>query len=257
MMQTSEGLPGPNGLQGLKAGEIHLWLAVATRIPAAGAASALEALNLGEARAATRFHLEADRHRDRIARLLVRTTLSHYLPVRADAWVIDRAASGRPEIIAPCPGDLVFSLSHTRELIVCAITARGELGVDCESLRGPAPLEVAALAFSADEQRELWALPLADRHRRFYERWTLKEAYAKARGLGLTLPFEGITFALPSSTGQGPLLTSAHDREPSRWQFFTDEVEDHRVSVAIRRRPEGPPARTPVLRFADALAQGS
>jgi 4'-phosphopantetheinyl transferase len=70
----------------------------------------------------------------------------------------------------------------------------------------------------------------------FFDYWTLKEAYIKARGLGLTLPLGQFTFhRIP---GRAPAISFApelHD-DPSSWQFAQFwPTRDHRMAVAVRR----------------------
>ena len=53
--------------------------------------------------------------------------------------------------------------------------------------------------FSPTEVAALGALPEAARPDRFFDYWTLKESYIKARGLGLQLPLDQFSFHLPAS----------------------------------------------------------
>ena len=121
--------------------------------------------------------------------------LSRYEAVSEKEWAFVVGAKGRPEIASP-PSALRFNLSNTSGLVVCAITHGLDVGVDVESLSRPAPIDVADRFFAPSEVRVLRALPPEEQARRFFELWTLKESYAKARGLGLALPLDRYWFTL-------------------------------------------------------------
>ena len=93
---------------------------------------------------------------------------------------VGKTASGRP---------LFFNLSHSWPLAVLAVTRVAECGVDVEMANPRLPWrEVCATAFHPVERREVLADPRPDQA--FYRQWTLKEAAAKARGLGLHWDFQ-------------------------------------------------------------------
>ncbi|MEQ8954422.1 MAG: 4'-phosphopantetheinyl transferase superfamily protein, partial [Gammaproteobacteria bacterium] len=62
--------------------------------------------------------------------------------------------------------------------------------------------------FSAVECRELLLLPGPQRLPRFYQLWTLKEAFIKAMGMGLALPLDSFSFSFSDT---GPIVFSVHD----------------------------------------------
>ena len=82
--------------------EVHVWYVLSDRLtdPALLARHAT-LLTPEEAARGQRFMLAKDRHQHRIARALVRTTLSRYADVRPEAWSFTTNRYGRPEIAAP------------------------------------------------------------------------------------------------------------------------------------------------------------
>ena len=90
-----------------------------------------------------------------------------------------------------------FNLSHTRGLAACAIARDVSIGIDVECLeRNTDWGSIAGRYFSRFETRALAALPVGERPERFFEDWTLKEAYVKAQNLSataLTVTFNGAT----------------------------------------------------------------
>jgi len=108
---------------------------------------------------------------------------------------------------------LSFNLSHTSGLAVCGIAAGQEVGVDVESLSPPRDLASFAGQFlSPREQREIEPLSGAARVQRLYEYWVVKEAYAKARGLGLSLSLPETTLVF-SPEGNEVFLLEEGERE--------------------------------------------
>ena len=70
-----------------------------------------------------------------------------------------------------------------------------EVGIDVERFDRRCDMEaIARRYFSALEIQELMSLGMGDRPARFLEYWTLKEAYVKARGLGLSIPLDSFYF---------------------------------------------------------------
>lgn len=201
-------------------------------------------LSADEARRAERFLQPDDAARFVIGRTLARTMLSRYADVAPRDWPFVIDDHGRPELSERPPGapDLRFNLTHTAGLVACAVTVGREVGVDVEHISRRITHEVPERFFSAREVADLRALPDADQHTVFFDYWTLKEAYIKARGLGLALPLRQFTFL--RTAGRAPSIAFApelHD-DPATWQFaqFWPTVE-HRMAVAVRRTGEDLP----------------
>ncbi len=228
--------------------EVHLWYLLPDEIEDARLFTAYEALLSPEERARRdRYRFEHSRREMVFTRALVRTTLSLYAPVSPAAWTFRQNEYGRPEIdldIHPGLPPLRFNLSNTRGLIACVITLDREVGVDVEDTTRPGEtVSIADSFFSSTEVRALRALPEQQRRARFFDYWTLKEAYIKARGMGLALPLDQFSFLLD----EAPPIRIAFDPkladDPSSWQFEQFSLSpDHKTSAAVRRGP-GPDLR--------------
>lgn len=91
--------------------------------------------------------------------------------------------------------DLFFSLSHTKNMICCALSRNKEIGCDIESLQPRKYQEkLTEQVFSKKEQTFYRELPTATRSEFFYRSWTLKEAFIKALGQGLRIPLTSLSF---------------------------------------------------------------
>jgi 4'-phosphopantetheinyl transferase len=167
-------------------------------------------------------------------RALLRAALSTWSPIAPAAWRFSLNAHGRPAVESPA-SEAHFNLSHTRGVVVLALGRDPAVGVDVERLdRAVRPLEVADRFFSPDEIAALRALPEARHRDRFLALWTLKEAYIKARGMGLALPLREFTFA-PDEAPPRVRFAPSLDDDPARWRFArVDLASGHRVAVAAR-----------------------
>jgi 4'-phosphopantetheinyl transferase len=134
-----------------------------------------------------RFHRSVDRQRFVARRGWLRRILSDYLSVPPEVWRFAYDGNGKPRLAGAANQQLKFNMSHSGGLAVYAVCRDREVGIDVE--RVSEDVDVEALArrfFSKTEQDALTALPAALQLRAFYERWTRKEAYLKAVGVGLS-----------------------------------------------------------------------
>lgn len=166
-------------------------------------------------------------------RALARRVLARYV---GGEWEITVGEHGRPRLTGSAVGDLDFNLAHSATIVVVAV-ARGTVGVDVEDLAKPAPLDVAARFFAPSE-----IAAIGDDSRRFYEHWVLKEAYVKARGIGLRVPLD--RFAFHFGFGLDPprvAFAPPIDDDAARWWFALVEPAPGHVAAVARRDPPSPP----------------
>jgi 4'-phosphopantetheinyl transferase len=193
-----------------------------------------------------RLVFDRDRRAFLITRALVRTMLSRYAGVAPADWRFIANVHGRPEILDRPPGapDLRFNISHTDGLIACAVTIGREVGVDVEHINRHLTHDVAGRFFAPNEVTDLRTLPDEDQRRVFFDYWTLKEAYIKARGFGLALPLGDFAFKLrPPGPPEITFEPSLED-DPSTWQFMQDwPTPQHRLGLAVRREGGDLPIR--------------
>ena len=161
------------------------------------AARARQILGPAERETLARLGPSAARRDYLAAHALARTMLAEHVGGDPGELRFRTSRRGRPELVAPGGGASTprFSISHAEGVAVCAVAQQWEVGVDVESLRnvGRDPLGVAGTICSPRELEALHALPASARSAHLLAIWTLKEAVAKATGLGLYLPLERIS----------------------------------------------------------------
>jgi 4'-phosphopantetheinyl transferase len=162
-----------------------------------------------------RFAVTHDRDSFIAGRAQVRIALARHARALPSALAFIVNPHGKPELSGPVRGGwLNFNVSHTRELAVCAITWNRAIGVDVEAIGDP-PLAIADRYFTAPEIAALRALTPDRQRLAFYEIWTLKEAFVKALGVGLSMPLGNF------AVRQEPpgLLQWGAVQTPDDWQF--------------------------------------
>lgn len=191
-METWE---NPPGFPSLIPGVVQLWL---IECPQLADFRQLERL-LGpeEHRRADQFARADLRARYIETHGLLRILLSRYMSRPPAGIEIETDALGKPRL----SGDtLHFNLAHTGGRLLFAFCRDHPVGVDIERVR---PLDdfltIAHRMFASEEYNALQDTPEAQRQEAFIACWTRKEAYVKARGIGLRLSLE--SFAVPT----GPL----------------------------------------------------
>jgi 4'-phosphopantetheinyl transferase len=200
-------------------------------------------LSADETAQCERFATPRLRHEYLVTRALCRCTLSRYADVEPRVWRFARNGFGRPEISSPKTlAPLRFNLSNTCGLVVCLVTSAADAGVDVEDTsRCREPVSIADRFFSPSEVASIESLAAPLQRARFFEYWTLKEAYIKACGRGLSLPLHRFSFRLDEGKPITISFASEAEGRPGEWQFMIlRPSERHVLAVAIRRndRPQ-------------------
>ena len=192
-----------------------------------------------------RFCFDRDRHRHLVTWALARTMLSSYADISPKAWEFGNNQYGRPHISGPASApNLRFNLSHTRNLIACIVAPEFDVGIDVEDCRrnisGPA---IARRYFSAREVAAFERLTKNEQAAAFFEYWTLKEAYVKAVGRGISLGLARFSFELDDRSlrvddpeRRPPRISfDGLNDDPATWQFAQYKpTPHHAMAIAIR-----------------------
>lgn len=201
--------------------DVHVW-----RIPLGLTSSQVETLRQtlapDELSRANRFRFEKDRRRYIAARGALRRILSRYLDVDPAQLGFSYTDYGKPALIPPSQlQTLNFNLSHSHQLALIAITDQRQVGIDIEHVRPVPDLgHLAQRFFSAQENAALEALPEEEKLRGFFNCWTRKEAYIKARGQGLSAPLGQFDVSLTPREPARLLNVRGDPQEATRWSLL-------------------------------------
>ena len=217
----------PFDLEAGRSSAIHLWCSFYSELEDEALLREYRTLlTESERQQELRFHFARDRRRYLVTRALVRTVLSRYADVAPAEWTFAVNDYGRPLIAnaAAAARQISFNVSHTDSLIILAVAQKHEIGVDVENTRVRAAcIDIADRFFAPAEVSALHALPEARQHDRFFEYWTLKESYIKARSMGLSIPLDHFSFDLLEDDIGLSIHPDQGDR-PERWRFWQLEI---------------------------------
>jgi 4'-phosphopantetheinyl transferase len=176
-----------------------------------------------------RLHFEKDRRHWIVARGLLRILVGRYLKVDPRQIHFGYNPYGKP-VVEDHPQAHVFqfNLSHSSELVLYAFTQFRHIGIDVEHMRPKVDYErLAHYHFSPYEYTVFCSLPIHVRQLAFFQCWTRKEAYLKARGRGLTLPLD--QFDVAFQPGEPAALLCS--REVNRWSLHELHLEQEYVGT--------------------------
>jgi 4'-phosphopantetheinyl transferase len=196
------------------------------------AVRALNAFTPAERERHDRFRHDVDRQMFLLGRLMARAMVGRALGCDPLAWTWREGPRGRPEVGVPAT-PLAFNLAHSAGLVACAVASGREVGVDVEDLdrRRPepdiverycAPAEAADIRAQGDEWPD-----------RFLRYWTLKEAYLKARGLGIAVPLAEVAFSLEGESSARIGFVGSLRGTDTAWSFvLVRPTARHLLAVA-------------------------
>lgn len=184
------------------------------------------------------------RRRAILSRVLLRTTLSRYAPVPPAHWAFDRDGFDKPRIAEPADTSLAFNISHSADWIACAVSREKAVGIDVQLCDpGRDVLRLAARFFSANETALLRTLTASGRCDRFYAYWTLKEAWLKTTGRGVSGGLDSICFEL----GENGCLSGFADPFDFPATFWSWQLEaDYKLALCVQS--DAPAPTPPVFR---------
>lgn len=203
--------------------EVHVWQLRTEEIAEPALLRRFEELLAPEeAERHARFGHERTRREYLLARGLARTVLASYTGMATGELRFSADAFGKPVLHAPVADPrLHFNLSHSHGVIVCAAATGRQVGVDVEyGARRVEFLELAERYFAAAEVAHLRGLSGPRQQAAFFAIWTLKEAFVKAIGQGLSFPLDTFAFDLD---GDRLMCFNAPPSLPESWRFFQFE----------------------------------
>lgn len=186
-----------------------------------------------------KFHAPRHRHTYLVAHALVRGALARELDCAPSELIFENNAFGKPSVVLPASrAKLEFNLSHTEGMCVVALSTSSRVGCDVESLDQPTlEVDIARNFFTPEESEEILTHPSAQQVQRLLTYWTLKEAYIKAEGLGLSMGLDTFYFSLQENQPPRLMLKSGAQQPSAQWQFKQMMISDHYLfSLAIEPR---------------------
>ncbi len=202
----------------LEKNEVHVWFA-SLNIPPVQLKSLKLNLASDELDRAERFRFQRDRDHYIAAHGILREIISCYLKKDPSKLKFIYNGFGKP-FLEKENENLSFNLSHSRDMALYAFTWGRKIGIDIECIRLDVVTDsTAEHTFSNGEVSVLRSLPEEIQSRAFFNCWTRKEAYIKAKGRGLSIPLDQFDVSLVPGEPARLMKTSWDASEPSRWKL--------------------------------------
>ena len=200
--------------------EVHIW-SCSLNLSRSFISSLRSNLSKDELDRAERFYFEIDRHRFIARRGLLRVILGRYLKMNPSQLRFHRNNFGKPAMVPIRNQEIIsFNLSHSQGLALYAFCYGRKIGIDLERIRTDIEYEqIAERFFSPQEASALRDLPANKKPEAFFNCWTRKEAYIKAKGRGLSIPLSHFEVSLIPGEPARLLNTKFGLKETTRWSL--------------------------------------
>ena len=209
--------------------EVHVWTVNLTRVLVRD-----EVLSHDEHERAEQFNSEADRRRFKAARFALRTILTRYVEMPASSLIFGQTEFGKPFVVNAEADGLLFNLSRSGDVAAIAVTRNREVGIDVESVRHESDsMSIAEQCFSVAEIYTLTGLDQDARTAAYFNCWTRKEAYTKARGEGRSVPWVQFDMSVAPGVRAAMLNNRVDKEELSRWVFQDLQLPPGHVGTLV------------------------
>jgi 4'-phosphopantetheinyl transferase len=237
--KTIDWLAAPENLF-LDHDEVHVWYEDFALLSAVEISQNSQILSADETEKARRFRFEKDRNNYINARSWLRKIIGNYLQIHPASLRFGYGEHGKPWLKneAGNPHFLQFNLSHSEGVVICAIVQERAVGIDVEALRAEDSYDkIAENFFSKNERQALQTIAPEFQAAAFFNIWTRKEAYLKARGDGLIFPLD--EFDVSANSDEAKLESVHHfPEENQRWTLYHLSPKPNFVgALAVEGKP--------------------
>lgn len=173
-----------------------------------------------------RYRFWEDRQRSLLGHILSRYAIIKQFHFNNNEIAIAENLYGKPYLSGH--SNISFNISHSKDWVVCAING-ADIGVDVQEIKD-IKLSIAEQFFTKEENDYLASLKKENQLHGFYDVWSLKEAYVKALGFGLSMSLRDFSII---KTSEGIQLKSTKDMECYFKQY---EIEKgYKLSVCSKK----------------------
>jgi 4'-phosphopantetheinyl transferase len=160
---------------------------------------------------------------------LKKAILSKYINTPISSIHFGQKKFGKPILISP-KNSVDFNVAHSNDFFVCAIADSGLIGVDVEEIK-EIDLQIT-LEFCCDSELEYCSAGnVIERRTNFFKLWTLKEAYVKAIGKGLSYPLKDICFDLKDMSS-----VKIKGNNSKKWLFDVNKIDNYILSICTSEK---------------------
>lgn len=202
--------------------DVHIWTVCTDKFSDETLNDTLNLLSTDEKKRAKRYHFVRDQKKYIIARGILRKILSCYVEHHPRELLIKYNSYGKPFLVGN--QSLFFNVSHSDNLVLYGFTKIHRIGVDIERLKPIENLDqIVDYYFTIIEKDQFARLPPHMRNDAFFRWWTLKEAYVKSKGKGLSLPLN--EFSVSFMPGEKVRLIESKDDKYFYKNWFLNTIK--------------------------------
>lgn len=208
----------PIKLLTLEKDEVHIWC-MSTYQCEPYLTTLEQVLSVDERVKATRFYFQKDRDQFITARGMLRLLISSYIGTEPSKLLFYYGLFGKPLLVQePEENNLCFNVSHSNGFILCALAWSRRIGIDLENVQAGLPYEeLVDRFFSPSEKALFYTFPPNKKSLIFFTFWTLKEAYVKAKGTGLSFRLDQFDTLLIEEKSTVVLNIMGDSQDGLRW----------------------------------------
>jgi amino acid adenylation domain-containing protein len=190
-------------------------------------------LNQTELQRASQYKFEKDAHRFIIRRYQLKKRLAMLSGKNIKNIQISETQSGKPYLdTGLTKAKINFTLSHTDDYALIAITKNHNIGIDIEMIDSDINASDLSKRFFSNYEYKALAELHQEIHNDYFTRlWTCKEAYVKARGI---IPFDQFTFNLENPNKPVLLQDNVDPAQIGKWCFRHVNIDyKHVMTVCL------------------------
>lgn len=219
----------------LQKDEVHVWRASLKEWAADRIERRLNILSSEAKARADRFLQPKHRKRFITSRATLYAILTKYLPELWTPLKFRYNKYGKPYLAYN--SHLQFNLSTSHSIALYVVAWDQEVGIDVEYMKRDIHVDrIAERFFSLEESAELQKLPVEERLAGFYRLWTLKEAYIKVIGQGLSFPLNRFTTNVKVNQMDGLISVNGDCEQAKNWILCSIPVgEDYKAALAVEK----------------------
>lgn len=220
---------------GLGAQDVHIHCLDIRRFTAHHYTDAERIMSSAERERAQKFVRGKESHI--ASRWLQRKVLARYVGVAPEAVEFLRTDKGKPYLPQ---SDIHFSLSHSGHWALLAVGKAELIGIDIEAVGTTRDLiGIAESYYHPHEFARVQTLSGVAQSDYFYRLWTLKEAFFKAMGTGISAGLENISFDLVDDNINAQIATVLNE-DSDKWQFhqWTLGAQDYCALAGKSQHPQ-------------------
>ena len=224
----------PSSLPALASDNIDLWAINPAQLSIDSVSALRSLLTPDESKQLLQYKNQAAQHTYLITRSICRLILTQYVNSEPHSLSFVRDQHGKPELVHN-KHNIRFNLSHNNQVIIMVVCVNDDIGCDIEDPKRKVSIEpITRRYFSKQEHIDIAHLKGEQQQQRFFQFWTLKEAFVKATGRGISLGLD--TFQFQLTTGEYDKISPTFNEhyplnKKNQWQCYQAPFQEQLLAI--------------------------